>query len=155
MPFPDEWSRELGLDRFANKATADASLEDFTAEPEPEGDERVGYYDHPTRGRLQTYYFENTRNTRLYYDAVAQVCGCVNGWVCGCVAVLTRAGLEPDAAVLGVQRARGQGNAGADRHGHPQLEKRERAGASATWFTWAHTPQLLVLREVNYVLEVA
>ena len=32
----------------------------------------MGYYDHPTRGRLQTYMFENNRNTRLYYDASEQ-----------------------------------------------------------------------------------
>jgi len=33
-----------------------------------EVDPRVGEYHHPTRGMMHTYMFENTRNTRIYYD---------------------------------------------------------------------------------------
>jgi len=31
-------------------------------------DPRVGEYQHPSRGLMHTYLFENTRNTRIYYD---------------------------------------------------------------------------------------
>jgi kinesin family protein C2/C3 len=38
------------------------------AEEEQAADPRVGEYQHPTRGMMHTYMFENTRNTRIYYD---------------------------------------------------------------------------------------
>lgn len=38
------------------------------AEPAADVDPRVGEYWHPVRGLLHTYMFENTRNTRIYYD---------------------------------------------------------------------------------------
>jgi len=39
-----------------------------TAKDQPEADPRVGEYQHPSRGLMHTYLFENTRNTRIYYD---------------------------------------------------------------------------------------
>ena len=37
-------------------------------EPQAAVDPRVGEYMHPSRGLMHTYLFENTRNTRIYYD---------------------------------------------------------------------------------------
>jgi hypothetical protein len=34
-------------------------------------DPHNGFYDHPTRGRLQTYMLENTRRTRLYFESTS------------------------------------------------------------------------------------
>jgi len=33
-----------------------------------EADPRMGYFNHPTRGTIPTYFFENARNTRLFFD---------------------------------------------------------------------------------------
>jgi len=44
----------------ANADTTEASMEEV--------DPRVGEYTHPSRGLMHTYMFENTRNTRIYYD---------------------------------------------------------------------------------------
>ncbi|EGD80969.1 Kifc3 protein [Salpingoeca rosetta] len=52
MPFPDEW--------YPQQPETEQALD--------ETDARVGQYNHPTRGVLTTYLFENERNTRLYYD---------------------------------------------------------------------------------------
>mmetsp|Transcript_6163 Transcript_6163/g.15802 ORF Transcript_6163/g.15802 Transcript_6163/m.15802 type:complete len:974 (-) Transcript_6163:246-3167(-) len=46
----------------ATAAAAAAAPEEETVDP------RVGEYYHPTRGLMHTYMFENTRNTRIYYD---------------------------------------------------------------------------------------
>lgn len=37
-------------------------------QPQEAVDPRVGHYMHPSRGLMHTYQFENTRNTRIYYD---------------------------------------------------------------------------------------
>ena len=39
-----------------------------TESPAEDVDPRVGEYMHPTRGLMHTYMFENSRNTRIYYD---------------------------------------------------------------------------------------
>ena len=77
LPFPEQWAKELKLDRYAQGIDAQASEElntftEYNDSEENGGDPRFGTYDHPTRGKLQTYFFENSRNTRLYFDAVAQ-----------------------------------------------------------------------------------
>ena len=68
--FPEEWKKALQLDHVLSDNES-PSLATFD-EPTEEEDSHFGTYDHPTRGRLQTYFFENTRNTRLYFDEVAQ-----------------------------------------------------------------------------------
>ena len=51
-PFPEEWNYAL------------ESSEEIDAEADP----RVGEFNHPEKGLIPTYLFENTRNTRLYFD---------------------------------------------------------------------------------------
>jgi hypothetical protein len=51
-PIPQEWYQE-------------SAAKGDTVE---EGDPRMGYYSHPKLGQVPTYFFENARNTRLYFD---------------------------------------------------------------------------------------
>lgn len=52
MPFPEDWYPKKKEEEFLDE----------------EHDPRVGEYVHPKRGVLPTYLFENSRNTRLYFD---------------------------------------------------------------------------------------
>lgn len=65
QPFPDEWyaasSMKGGEDGGAAGGEDEALLDE-------KNDPRVGEYVHATRGTFPTYLFENTRNTRLYFD---------------------------------------------------------------------------------------
>ena len=44
------------------------AMADDQLQPQEAVDPRVGHYMHPSRGLMHTYQFENTRNTRIYYD---------------------------------------------------------------------------------------
>jgi kinesin family protein C2/C3 len=74
--FPNEWRAWIpSTASDAYRGEAELEAEDpntMLSEPLLEEDPRMGFFDHPTRGRLQTYMFENSRNTRLYFDAAEQ-----------------------------------------------------------------------------------
>eukprot|EP00038_Savillea_parva_P020003 m.30168 g.30168 ORF g.30168 m.30168 type:complete len:961 (+) comp4673_c0_seq2:146-3028(+) len=53
-----------GIDDEPTDASATATADGAADAVDP----RVGEYHHPTRGLMHTYMFENTRNTRIYYD---------------------------------------------------------------------------------------
>lgn len=57
---------EVELD--LNGSTNSGNVTPRAVEDEQAVDPRVGEYQHPTRGMMHTYMFENTRNTRIYYD---------------------------------------------------------------------------------------
>ncbi len=60
-----EW-RPLPKELIQGEVIAEADMDQ--GETVDDNDPRVGEYHHPTRGVFATYLFENTRNTRLYFD---------------------------------------------------------------------------------------
>jgi hypothetical protein len=62
-PFPDMWYP--AAHRATEMSLSGLNAGDEEAEPV---DPRVGEYLHPRRGVFPTYLFENSRNTRLYFD---------------------------------------------------------------------------------------
>ncbi|KAK2187541.1 hypothetical protein NP493_162g04037 [Ridgeia piscesae] len=76
LPFPEQWKREgiLTTNSTLNDTQPALSQSDESTpvqpatQARPVGDDREGYIDHPTRGRLDTYIFEEKRNVHYFYD---------------------------------------------------------------------------------------
>eukprot|EP00042_Codosiga_hollandica_P036854 m.285581 g.285581 ORF g.285581 m.285581 type:complete len:1019 (+) comp54976_c1_seq2:150-3206(+) len=73
--FPAEWNYALP-DYKAHRTSDPHGPGELELEPELiddfDQDGAADYYDHPTRGRLQVYMYDNNRRTRLYYESDTQ-----------------------------------------------------------------------------------
>ncbi|EDO31606.1 predicted protein [Nematostella vectensis] len=76
QPFPDEWlscgfiqSNDRNNPQSQNVSTSDVRLDETWNNSTNEmNDDRLGFLDHPTKGHLMTYFFEEHRNVHCMFD---------------------------------------------------------------------------------------